>query len=203
MKVYCTLLILALSAKCLIAESLVPSTLDPAFMDFREKAFTPWFDPEQSSAYWKKLSSKNVPVYYERGHGNLSRDIYIPNPGIGYWVLGGLTKENLFKVHKEKLEIKDTLISASVYTDDQGNDVYWALWAPQQRAHLLTDKMNELGIGQAKIQYSLFDKLGFWAASLASFSGFITWTSLSVNVVLVIAVVCLSFLLLKKRTGQC
>ena len=171
------------------AEWLVPSSLDPAFSEARERAFIPWSDQEQSSAFWKKLSSKNVPIFCERKPGNLSRDIYIPNPGIGYWVLAGLTKENLFRIHKEKLEIGDTLISASVFKDEKGHEIYWALWAPRQRAALLTDKMKELGIGQARIEYTLFDKFGMWAVSVKPFSGVITWTSLAVNFLLVAAIV--------------
>jgi hypothetical protein len=182
------------------AETLVPSSLDPELADVREQAFIPWSNPAQSTAYWKKLSPKNVPIYYERRDGNLSRDIYIPNPGIGYWVLAGLTKENLFKTHKEKLKIDDTLISASAYKDEKGNDIYWALWAPRQQAYLLTDKMKEFGISQARIEYSLFDKFGFWAASLAPFSGFITWTSLAVNLLLFVWIIVLFVLLARKRS---
>lgn len=199
MKIHAALLILALSPMISFAETLISSSLDPAFAEAREEAFIPWSDPEQSSSYWKKLSPKNVPIYYERKNGNLSRDIYIPNPGIGYWVLAGLTKDNLFKTHKEKLKIDDTLISASVYKDEKGNDIYWALWAPRQRAYLLTDKMKELGIGQARIEYSIFDKFGFLAASIAPFSGFITWTSLAVNLLLLIIVILLSILLSRRK----
>jgi len=199
MKKHLIILIALILPAIAYAERLIPSSLDPAFSEAREKAFIPWSDPEQSSAYWKKLSPKNVPIYYERKHGNLSRDIYIPNPGIGYWVLAGLTKENLFKTHKEKLKIDDTLISASVYKDEKGNDIYWALWAPRQRAYLLTDKMKELGIGQARIEYSIFDKFGFWAASLKPFSGIITWTSLAVNLILLTAIVFLVILRSKKQ----
>lgn len=181
------------------AEKLIPSSLDPALSDVREKVFIPWSHPEQSADYWKKLASKNVPIYRERKHGNLSRALYIPNPGIAYWVLSGLSKEDLFKTHEEKLKIADTLISASVYTDEKGKDVYWALWAPRERAYLLTDKMKELGIGQARIEYSLWEKFEFWVVSLKPFSGFITWASLTVNLILLCALIALLILRPKRR----
>ncbi|MDX6766513.1 MAG: hypothetical protein SFU85_06960 [Candidatus Methylacidiphilales bacterium] len=199
MKFHTALLVSALLPIISFAETLIPSSLNPAFTESREKAFIPWSDPEQSTTYWKELSPKNVPIYYERKHGDLSRDIYIPNPGIGYWVLAGLTKENLFKTHREKLKINDTLVSASIYKDEKGNDIYWALWAPRQRAYLLTDKMKELGIGQAQIEYSIFDRFGFFAASLKPFSGIITWASLAVNLILLIVIVSVFILRSKQK----
>lgn len=195
MKIIIILIILFFAGLPAFAEVLVPSSLDPAYAEAREKAFIPWSNQKQASEYWKKLSPNHVPIYYERKDGNLSRDIYIPNPGIGYWVLGGLTKENLFKTHREKLKINDTLISASVYKDEKGNEIYWALWAPRDRAHLLTERMKNLGIGQACIEYSTFDKIGLWAASFAPISAFITWVSLALNAVLLVVVLALSTML--------
>ncbi|HRJ71456.1 MAG TPA: hypothetical protein PLS03_04490 [Terrimicrobiaceae bacterium] len=180
------------------AETLIPSSLDPAFAAAREEAFIPWSDPGQSSVYWKKLSPKHVPIYNERKRGNLSRDIYIPNPGIGYWVLGGLTRKNLFKVHREKLQIDDTLISASVYQDEKGNDIYWALWAPRERAHLLTDRMKQLGIGQARIELSAWDHFQVWLSSLKPFSAAMVWASLALNGILLCTVAVLAFQLVRK-----
>ena len=62
------------------AAKLIPSELDPSLASARDKAFTPWSDPEKSSETWKQLSPKNVPIYYERKGRDLIRDIYIPNP---------------------------------------------------------------------------------------------------------------------------
>ncbi len=183
------LLLLSVTAHC---EKLVPSMADPALATAREEAFIPWSEPEQSSTYWKELSKKNVPIYYERKHGNLSRDIYIPNPGIGYWVLAGLTEEQLFKTHKEKLKIGDTLVSASVYTDENGHNIYWALWAPKERAYLLTDKMKELGVTQARIEYSPLDKFEAWTLTLKPFSPAITWGSLGLNAILILSLLAVS-----------
>ena|GEM_PF-1941089 len=181
------------------AAKLIPSELDPSLASARDKAFTPWSDPEKSSETWKQLSLKNVPVYYERKARNLSRDIYIPNPGIGYWVLAGLTEESFFRTHREKLKIHDTLISASVFRDESGNNVYWALWAPKDRAYLLTDKMKTLGISQARIEYSIIEKLHTFAESLKPLSGAITWTSLAFNVLFLLTII---VLIVKLRRGR-
>lgn len=191
MKTRLALLFLALAPLLSFAEALIPSSVDPAQAAEREKLFIPWSNPGQADAYWNKLSSSNVPIYNEREAGNLSRDLYIPNPGLGYWVLGGLSKKELFRIHKEKLEIGDTLISASVYRTPGGNDVYWALWAPAKRAHLLTEKMKELGISQARIEPTLADKVLAWSASLKPLSSALTWASLVLNVILLILVLLL------------
>jgi hypothetical protein len=150
---------------------LIPSRLDPKLSEAREKAFIPWSTPEESSASWKKLSSSNVPIYNERKPGNLSRDIYIPNPGTGYWVLGGLSEKALWKTQGEKLEIGDELVSASVYKDDKGLPVYWALWAPKDRADLLKGKMRELGIFPAKVELTLLDRVRQFSADITPYSG--------------------------------
>ncbi len=198
MKTRLAILFLALTPLLSIAETLIPSAVDPSLAAAREKAFIPWSDPQQSTDYWNKLSSKNVPIYYERKDGNLSRDIYIPNPGIGYWVLASLTKEALFQVHKEKLKIGDTLVSATVYRDKRGNDVYWALWAPANRAYLLTDKMKELGITQARIVPTWEDRFQEWSISLKPFSAAITWASLLLNLFLLIVVFLLIIILVRR-----
>lgn len=181
------------------AAKLIPSELDPSLASARDKAFTPWSDPEKSSETWKQLSPKNVPIYYERKAGNLSRDIYIPNPGIGYWVLAGLTEEAFFRTHSEKLKIHDTLISASVFRDESGNNVYWALWAPKDRANLLTDKMKTLGISQARVDCSMIERLHAFAESLKPLSGAITWTSLALNLLLLLTII---VLIVKLRRGR-
>lgn len=196
MKSLAFLCALCLVSAAAVVETLIPSTLDPAMAAAREEAFIPWSTPDQSGDYWKKLASKNVPIYCERKPG-FSRDIYTPNPGTGYWVLGGLSQKSLFRVHKEKLAIDDTLISASVYTDEKGNKEYWALWAPRTKAHLLTDRMQALGISQARIEFSWGDKFQEWATSLKAFSGFITWTSLGLNVLLVLIIAALAYRLAK------
>ncbi|MBN8708778.1 MAG: hypothetical protein BGO12_12675 [Verrucomicrobia bacterium 61-8] len=198
MKTRLALLFLALAPLLSFAEALIPSSVDPAQTAEREKLFIPWSNPGQADAYWNKLSSSNVPIYNEREAGNLSRDLYIPNPGLGYWVLGGLSKKELFRIHKEKLEIGDTLISATVYQNPSGNEVYWALWAPAKRAHLLTEKMRELGITQARIEPTLADKVLTWSASLKPLSPAITWASLVLNVILLILVLLLIISLARK-----
>ena len=184
------------------AERLVPSTLDPAKAEAREEAFIPWCTPQEKDAYWKKLSPNHVPIYYERKAGDMSRDIFTPNPGIGYWVLAGLTEKNLLKTQREKLKIDDTLVSASVYQDEKGNKIYWALWAPRERAYLLLDRMKALGIGQARIEYSLIDKLGFWAESLQPVSGVITLMSMGLSFALLLVSLFLGFLLFRRERDE-
>jgi hypothetical protein len=148
------------------AEILIPSQVDSTHSEAREKAFIPWSTPEESSDYWKKLSSSHVPIYKELKDGNLGRDLYIPNPGIGYWVLGGLTEKALWKTHEEKLKIGDELVSATIYKDEKGVVTYWALWAPESKAYLLKDRMKEFGITPAKVEYTLLDKTKMLSADL-------------------------------------
>jgi hypothetical protein len=72
------------------------------------------------------------------------------------------------------------LISASVYQDERGNKVYWALWVPKKNAHLLAEQMERLGIGQAKIEATLSDRLaplGAVAGGFVAVCGLI-WTGL-------------------------
>jgi predicted esterase len=135
-----------------LGQRLIPSELDPQLSEAREKAFIPWSNPEESSTYWLILSSLNVPIYNERKPGNFSRDIYIPNPGISYCALGGLSAAELWRVESDKIKIGDELVSASVYQEEKGTPVYWALWAPKNKASLLEDKMHELGISPARVE---------------------------------------------------
>lgn len=181
--IFLALLAIGQIARC---EHLIPSSLDPNLAEAREKACTPWCNPEESGAYWNKLRSSNIPIYHEHKVGNLERHIYIPNPGTGYWVLGGLTEKTLFKTHREKLKIDDTLISGSFYQDEKGNKIYWALWAPRERAYLITDEMRKFGIGQARIEFSLIDKIMMWAADLQPFSGFLMACLLVVNLTMLL-----------------
>jgi len=199
MKIYIAVSILALSPLTTFAARLIPSTLDPAMAKAREEAFIPWCTPKEKDPYWKKLSPNHVPIYYERKAGDLSRDIFTPNPGIGYWVLAGLTEKELLKTQRAKLKIDDTLVSASVYQDENGTKIYWALWAPRGRAHLLLDRMKALGIGQARIEYSLIDKFGFWAESLNPVAGVIAVISLALSLLLLFVTLFFGYLLMYKQ----
>jgi hypothetical protein len=87
-----------------------------------------------------------------------------------------------------------------VFKDERGNKVCWALWAPKNRAYLLTDRMKELGISQARIEYSIFDKLEMWGASLAPYSGAFSLLLIAMNVLLMGAVIALLFKL--AQTGK-
>ncbi len=145
------------------AEKLIPSKADEAHSAAREETFIPWSTPEEGGRYWKELSSKNIPIYKEHqgteGRNPKGRDLYIPNPGVGYWVLGGLNKESLWKTHHEKLKIKDELVSASVYQDSDGETRYWALWVPASKAHIIKAKMAEFGITPARVELTFDDHL--------------------------------------------
>jgi hypothetical protein len=131
---------------------LVPSQLDPALSEARAKVFTPWGSPDEASASWQKLAKENVPIYKEFKEGDISHDLYIPNPGIAYWVLGGMTEAAFWEVEAEKEKIGDTLVSASLCKDPNGVTNVWALWAPKKRSYLLVLKMMELGITQARVE---------------------------------------------------
>jgi hypothetical protein len=152
MKAICVVFALLALARGALGERLIPSRLDSEHSADREKAFVPWSDPEASSIYWEILSSSNVPIYNERRAPNESRDIYIPNPGVAYWVLGGLSEAELWKVERAKLKIGDELVSASLYQADGGKTFYWALWVPGNKAYLVTNKMRELGITPARAE---------------------------------------------------
>lgn len=131
--------------------TLIPSELDPTLNEVKEKVFMPWSTPEEASVFWKKLGGSNIPIYCERRPGKLIRDIYVPNPGIGYWVLGDLSETAFWKTQEERVKIGDELVSAIVYKNERGIPLYWALWVPKDRSYLIKDKMLELGITPARI----------------------------------------------------
>jgi len=56
---------------------------------------------------------------------------------------------------------------------------------PELRS-LLVDEMRKLGIGQARIEFSLVDKIMMWAADLKPFSGFIMACLLVVNLAMLL-----------------
>lgn len=151
MKKLLFLLALTVLSQAASGDQLTPSRLDPKSAEAREKAFTPWNDPDHNGETWRELASSHVPIYNERRPGGWSREIYVPNPGIGYWVLGGLSEQALWDTEREKLRIGDELVSASVYDAGDGTKEYWALWAPRKRAYLLKEKMRELGIKPALV----------------------------------------------------
>lgn len=181
MKVLPALLAIALTTSAAWATRLVPSTLDPALEKERAAASIPWSTPEESGKYWRELSSSHVPIYNQHKDGNLSRDLYIPQPGIGYWVLGGISEEEFFATHKEKLKIKDTLISADVYKNEYGKTTVWALWAPESQAYKLTEPMKKYGIGQARVEYSPIERLIESTKSFEAISGLVLVCSLLLN----------------------
>jgi len=187
MKIICSFIAVLALTGVTNAAYLIPSKLDSSHAEAREKAFIPWSTPEEGAAYWKKLSSSNVPIYKELKDGNLGRDIYIQNPGIGYWVLGGLSEKALWKTHDEKLKIGDELVSASVYKDQNGDVTYWALWAPDGKSHLLKDKMRELGITPASVELSPLDKLRALSSDLAPYTAVAVFVTLLLNIVVLFA----------------
>lgn len=137
---------------CSHAGEIVLTVLDPALSGAREGYFTAWSDSAGAGKNWEKLSPKNVPVVFERKNATLTRDLYIPNPGIAWCAMGDLTKDRFLRVHHGKASRGDTLISATVHRDAGGKVVYWGLWAPRDRAHLLVDQMEKLGIRQARVE---------------------------------------------------
>ncbi len=104
-------------------EQFTPSSLDPKLDEARENTFTPWNDPEQNGDTWRRLASSNMTIYNERKSGGFSREIYVPNPDVGYWVLGELSEQAFWRTEKEKLRIGDELASASVYQNEDGATV--------------------------------------------------------------------------------
>ncbi|XHR28410.1 MAG: hypothetical protein ACFUZC_21140 [Chthoniobacteraceae bacterium] len=150
---------LALALTCvaspLKADLLIPSLADTDHAEARKQAFIPWSTPDQGSDYWQKLSSNHVPIFKEfKEQGQMGRDLYIPNPGIGYWVLGGLSEKAFWRIHREKVKTGDELISAMPSEDENGVITYWALWAPAAKSFLLKDKMREFGITPAHAEVS-------------------------------------------------
>lgn len=152
------------------AEIVIPSQVDSAHAEVREKTFIPWSTPEECGNYWKKLASSNVPIYKEYKDENLGRDLYIPNPGIGYWVLEGLSEKALWKTQAEKLKNGDELVSVSVSKDKKGAATYWALWAPENKSYLLKQKMMEFGITPAKVELTVLDRLRMLSSDLAPYT---------------------------------
>jgi len=148
----------------------------------------PWSTPEEGSDFWRKLSRSNVPIYKEMKlgeKGELGRDLYIPNPGIGYWVLGGLSEKALWKTHHEKLEIGDELISATLSKDAKGAISYWALWAPANKSYLLKDKMREFGITPARVEFTMWEKMKMLSSDLAPYTALAVFGVLVLNILFV------------------
>jgi len=184
MKPFYLLIALCLLSGPAQAARLIPSQVDLAHASAREAALIPWSTPEEGSDFWRKLSRSNVPIYKEMKigeKGELGRDLYIPNPGIGYWVLGGLSEKALWKTHHEKLEIGDELISATIFKDARGDISYWALWAPANKAYLLKDKMKEFGITPAKVEFTLWEKMKMLSSDLAPYTALAVFGVLSLN----------------------
>ena len=179
-------------------EILIPSQVDSAHSEAREKTFTPWSTPEESGNYWKKLSSSNIPIYREVKGGDLDRHLYIPNPGTGYWVLGGLSEKALWKTHNEKLKNGDELVSAAIFKDDKGAVTYWALWAPENKSYLLKDKMREFGISPANVEFTTLDKLRMLSLNLAPFTAVAVFGTLILSLVL-LSITSVLLLISRKR----
>ncbi len=177
MKTICVLFILFMVHHAAFGDQLIPSRLNPKFADAREKAFTPWGDEEQTGDTWRKLSPTHIPIYGEHRADGWKRGIYIPNPGIGYWTLDGLTEQALWATEREKLKIGDELVSATSYQGDDGAVRYGALWVPRSKAYLIKEKMRELGIIPASVDIDPLaqaeDERGsrLDAATLYTFSG--------------------------------
>ena len=151
MKTFLLLFVLLAVDHVAFGQQLTPSNLDPKLAEVREKAFTPWGDEEQAGINWRTLSPTHIPVYGEHQPNGLKRGIYIPNPGIGYWTLDGLSEQQLWATEHEKLKIGDELVSATVYEDESGNKRYGALWVPRSKAYLVKEKMRSLGIIPAQV----------------------------------------------------
>jgi len=182
------------------AETLIPDKADPALAEVREKAFLPWVDASGRADEWHRLASSNIPVYNERKPGNISRSLYIPNPGVGYWSLDNLSEKDLWKTQHEKLKIGDELVSATQYTNERGELVYWALWASAERSYLIKDKMRALGVVPAKVELNLCDNLKVISAGLEPFTGIAIFATLGVCVIGFLGVILL--MLLSRRTSM-
>lgn len=128
------------------------SKVDPALAAEREKDFIPWSDSKQAGDYWKKLASSNIPIFTERKEGGLRRSIYLPNPGTGYCTFSEMDKASLIRIHKNKLKIGDTVITAGSYRNARGETEYWALWAPRDKYPLFADHLKKYGLTKAEIE---------------------------------------------------
>ncbi len=188
MKIFLFLFTLLTISHVALGDQLTPSSLDPKFAEVREKAFTPWGDKEQIGATWRQLSGTHIPVYGEYRSDGWQRAIYIPNPGVGYWALDGLSEDELWQTEREKLKIGDELVSAGSHDIGDGVIRYWALWTPRNRAYLIKEKMRELGIIPASVDIDPLaqneDERGFRldAATLYTFSGEIAFHEANGNV---------------------
>ena len=188
MKSFLALILLVVLAHAAFGDQLTPTKLDPKFAEMREKAFTPWGDKEQTGASWRQLSGTHIPVYGEYRSDGWQRAIYIPNPGVGYWALDGLSEEALWETEREKLKIGDELISTGSHDIGDGVIRYWALWTPRNRAYLIKEKMRELGITPASVDIDQAakdeDNRGsrLDAATLYTFSGKIAFHDSAGNV---------------------
>jgi len=195
MRFFCAFLAV-FSLRCSsLAEILIPSQPDTSHSEIREKAFTPWGTPDELGVNWKKLS--NIPIYKEMKEGDLGRDLYVPNPGIGHWALGGLDEKTLWRVHNEKLKIGDELVSASVYKDANGAVTYWALWAPENKSYLLKEKMREFGITPARVEFTTLEKLKKLSSDLAPYTAVAVFGILILSIILLLATIVL-FLTVRK-----
>jgi len=132
---------------------LVLSKVDSAHADAREKALNTWSTDEEAGALWNQLGSTHISIYTQRQLGGPNHDLYIPNPGIGYWVLSNVSEQSLWKIQEEKIKIGDELVGATIYKNEKGEDQYWVLWAPHNKSYLLKDKMREYGITPARVIY--------------------------------------------------
>jgi len=149
----------------------------------------------------RTFSSSNIPVYNERKPGNISRSLYIPNPGTGYWSLDNQSEKSLWRTQHEKLKIGDELVSATQYTNENGELVYWALWAPAERSHLIKDKMRALGIEPAQVKLDFADKLAILSDFLAPFTGIAIFATLGLSIISFLGVVVL-LLVFRARSAR-
>lgn len=205
-----SLAILAFTTSVHSAEIIVDA-LSPEQEGVREAAFLPWVSPKESSARWKQLSKDHIPIYFDyklepqlETNGEQKdvpriREIYIKNPGVGYWVLAGLSEEEFLKTQREKLKIKDALISATTYVNEKGERQYWALWAPASQATLLTKPMADLGISQAQIVFSPWERLMEHLTEKPPVPAYVLWASVVLNILLILFIPIL-FLGLATRT---
>ena len=129
--------------------TLVPSQLDPATGEAREKLFTAWINESDSCRAFADLNKGKVPIYNERKPG-AGRDLYIPNPGLAYCVQGNLSADALRRIQQEKVQQGDEMVSAVAFRKESGETVYWALWVPRKRASLIKEKMLALGVTPAQ-----------------------------------------------------
>ncbi|MGB8355629.1 MAG: NPCBM/NEW2 domain-containing protein [Chthoniobacteraceae bacterium] len=134
-------------------QTLVLSKVDSAHADVREKTLNTWSTDEEAGALWHQMASTHISIYTQRQLGGPNHDLYIPNPGIGYWVLSNLSEQSLWRTQEEKIKIGDELVGATIYKNAKGEDQYWALWVSHDNSYLLKDRMREYGITPARVIY--------------------------------------------------